>query len=479
MKKKKSTTRCSKHLYTLHFTLYTLLLSFAAALPILNAVAQTNTAPPEKPMPRILVSENKRFLMREDGTPFFYLADTAWELFHRLTDAETEDFLKTRAEQGFTALQIMILEEHDGLDVPSVRGETALIDRDPTRPNEAYFAHIDRIVKRANQLGLTMALLPTWGDKWNKKWGKGPEIFNPENARVYGKWLGIRYRDAGVIWVLGGDRPVENDTHRAIIRAMAEGLREGDQGRHLITFHPCGGQRSAQYFHNEPWLDFNMAQTGHNRNSPNYKFIATDYALDPTKPCLDAEPGYEEHVAGFNTANGFLGAHDARRAAYWAVFAGACGHTYGCHAVWQFWDVKRQPVNFPYRPWRDSLRLEGADTMRHLRALIERLPYFSRRPAQDMLHNDPPEEHRHIAVTSDGSRGQADATYILAYFPFADHEADLDTTALKTDATASWFDPRTGQTAGDPFPVPRAGSVKLRPPAHLSALDWVLVIESK
>ena len=78
-----------------------------------------------------------------------------------------------------------------------------------------------------SELGLVVGMLPTWGDKWNKKWGQGPEIFTPENARVYGEFLGRRYKDKPIVWILGGDRPVENDRHRAILRAMAEGLRAG------------------------------------------------------------------------------------------------------------------------------------------------------------------------------------------------------------------------------------------------------------
>ena len=119
------------------------------------------------------------------------------------------------------------------------------------------------------ELGLCIGMLPTWGDKWNKKWGQGPEIFTPENARAYGKFLGERYKDKPIVWILGGDRPIENDRHRAIIRALAEGLRAGDGGRHLITFHPMGGHGSADWLHEEPWLDFNMCQTGHGFNHEN------------------------------------------------------------------------------------------------------------------------------------------------------------------------------------------------------------------
>src|SRR5947207_2926782 len=82
-------------------------------------------------------------------------------------------------------------------------------------------------------------------------------------------WLGRRYADAPLIWILGGDRPIESDDHRAIIRAMAEGLREGDGGRHLMTFHTWGPHASAEYVHDEPWLDFHTCQSGHKRNREN------------------------------------------------------------------------------------------------------------------------------------------------------------------------------------------------------------------
>jgi len=436
-----------------------------------------NPTPREKP--RIVVSPNQRFLMREDGTPFFYLADTAWEMFHRLTFEEADAFMQLRAKQGFNVLQVMVLEEHDGLDVPSVSGHTALIERDPTRPNEPYFAHIDRVVARANELGLTIAMLPTWGDKWNKKWGKGPEIFTPENARMYGKWIAARYRNADIIWVLGGDRPVENDTHRAILRAMAEGVREGDGGRHLITFHPTGGQRSSQYFHSEPWLDFNMAQTGHGRNSTNYRVIEDDYKLTPTKPCLDGEPGYEAHPAGFNLANGHLNDFDARRAAWWAALSGAAGHTYGCHAIWQFYDERRDPVNFPAQTWREAQHLPGATQMRHVRTLLESLPYFTRRPAPEIIRNNPKEEHRRIVASTDATSGQSDGTYILVYVPYADIAPTLDLTPLKDSEIAGvWYNPRTGERL-NPFPVKRGSSENFCPPSRFSALDWVLILQTK
>ena len=157
-------------------------------------------------MERIQVSENRRFLVTESGKPFFWLGDTAWELFHRLSREEAYHYLENRRERGLNVIQAVALAEMDGLRAPNFYGETPLIDLDPSRPNEAYFTHVDTIVRMAAEKGLYIALLPTWGDKVIRMWGSGPEIFNPQNARAYGEYLGKRYKnDINVLWMLGGE----------------------------------------------------------------------------------------------------------------------------------------------------------------------------------------------------------------------------------------------------------------------------------
>ena len=356
----------------------------------------------------VRVSENHRFLIDGDGKPFFYLGDTAWELFHRLDRAEADLYLRDRAAKRFTVIQAVVLAEFGGLVEPNAYGHLPLADKDPKRPVEAYFEHVDFIVNRAEELraGRRGYSLPTWGDKWNKKWGQGPEIFTPENAHAFGKFLGRRYRDKPIIWILGGDRPVENERQGKIIRAMADGLGEGDGGRHLMTYHPMGGKSSADFFPDDPWLAFHMLQSGHNYDNPNYDRIAADYARKPIKPCLDGEPGYEDHPAGFKAANGYLDDYDARKAAYWALFAGACGHTYGCHDIWQFLGPGHPPVTAARTPWREAKSdLPAAGQMRHVRALLESRPVA--RPAcrtSRWLEVRPRSRHR--PCSGDSGRGR-------------------------------------------------------------------------
>ena len=166
---------------------------------------------------RLKVTENRRYLQYENSKPFFYLGDTAWELFHRLNREEATQYLTNRAGKGFTVIQAVVLAQLGGLTVPNPYNDLPLVNGDPAKPNEAYFRHVDFIVNKAEELGLYVGMLPTWGSHW----ALGKAAFNPANARQYGHFLGQRYKDKAIIWVLGGDRSITNDDERAIIDAMA------------------------------------------------------------------------------------------------------------------------------------------------------------------------------------------------------------------------------------------------------------------
>ncbi|MBI4892124.1 MAG: glycoside hydrolase family 140 protein [Acidobacteria bacterium] len=440
-----------------------------------------------QPLPRLKVSDNHRFLVTSGGRPFFYLGDTAWELFHRLTREDAATYLQLRANQGFTVIQAVALAEFDGLNAPNAYGHTPLLNQDPTRPDTRpgpdndYWDHVDWIVAKANSLGLYVGFLPTWGDKWNKKWGQGPEIFTPENAEIYGRWLGQRYKDAGIIWILGGDRPIESARHVDILRAMARGLAQGDGGAHLITFHPTGAQGSAGPLHGEAWLDFNMRQNGHGAEfTGRYDATLTDYQRTPPKPVLDAEPIYEGHPVAFKAADfGHSLAADARRPLYWDLFTGACGHTYGHHSVWQFWTPERKPVNNPLMPWQEAILSTGAAQMQHARHLLESRPFLTRIPDASILvtgrvptANPGAGRYRFVATRDEAG------SYALIYAP-AGRAFQVRMDAIRAArAKAWWFNPRTGQAT--PIGSFEAQGVReFTPPDPGEFLDWVLVLDDE
>ncbi len=220
-------------------------------------------------LPALEVSENKRFLVSAGGRPFFYLGDTTWELFHRLTREQAVQLIENRAARKFNVLQAVAIAELEGHTDLNPYGHVPFTELDVTRPavregpQNDYWDHVDFIVREANARGLYIGFLPTWGRFWRDKSETRTPLFTMETAEVYGEWLGRRYKEAALIWIVGGDRDIANDEHKEIIRAMAKGLRRGDGGAHLITFHPPGGRGSAEWFHDEPWLDFNMRQNGH------------------------------------------------------------------------------------------------------------------------------------------------------------------------------------------------------------------------
>lgn len=436
--------------------------------------------------PRIQVSENHRFLIRETGRPFFYMGDTAWELFHRLNREEAEQYLKDRAAKGFTVIQAVAIAELDGHTDPNPYGYLPLTDLDPARPavkegtDNDYWDHVDFIVNKANELGLTIGFLPTWGRYWHDKVKDSKPLFTPENAAIYGEWLGARYKDVDLIWILGGDRGIDNDEQKEIIRAMAHGLRKGDGGAHLITLHPPGANGSSTWFHDDDWLDFNMRQNGHQAEfTGRYNKTHADYERVPVKPVIDGEPIYEDHPVSFKPDEfGHSVAADVRRAFYWDVFGGACGHTYGHHSVWQMYDpAKRKPINRPLMSWAEAIQQPGAAQMQYGRRLIESRPFLTRVPDDSIIVADkvassmPGTGTRHFAATRDESGSYA-MIYAPVGRPFKVNMEKLSGSKVK----ATWFNPRDGsvQLIGE---FSNTGERVFTPPNPGELLDWALVLD--
>jgi len=446
------------------------------------------------------ISSNGRYIEKSDGTPFIWIGDTGWELFHRLDREDATEYLETRAKQGFTVIQAVVLAEQDGLRTPNPYGDLPLADLDPEKPNEKYFEHVDYIVNKANKLGLVVGMLPTWGDKvYSLNPGAGPVVFDKQNAEIYGRFLGKRYRDNEIVWILGGDRNVDSQEVLEIWRAMARGLSEGDDGNHLITFHPRGESSSSYWLHNEDWLDFNMYQSGHARKYNHvYRWAEADRNKYPVKPVLDGEPAYEDIPVRFwdycNWSNprripesfldvdgiivdpsyfeeGFFTVHDVRVHAYWNFLSGACGYTYGNNAVWQMFK-KGGPIAIPcLSDWRDALSHKGASQMIHLKILFEQYPFTDLVPDQSVIYGPVPGGREHIRAAQ-----SYDESWILVYLSVGQPVKVVMSKLSQGQVKAEWYDPRKGTTesAGE---FPNQGIRKFTPPTSGTGNDWVLILQ--
>ena len=432
-------------------------------------IAAAALAAQSKPLPRLRVSVDGHSFVKEGGEPFFYLGDTAWCLFTRPTHAEIDRYLTDRAAKGFTAIQGVFLI-WDGLNRPNPLGQTLFVNRNAAQINEGFFENADYIIDKAESLGLYVLILPQWAKTFL---GREPYLFDETTAYNYGKFIGARYRNKPVIWMLGGDRAGKGVEE--VTRAMANGLDDGGGGKQLVSYHPTGRQSSSMWFHNEPWLNFNSIQSGHASQNRNYELVSTDYRLQPAKPVIDAEAGYENITDGLRQAvPGIkrLEAWDVRRFGYLAVLAGAAGYAYGCGEVYEFWTPGMQQTRWMAGlPWQDSMQLPGASQMKHLRSLIESRPMLVRVPDQSLLVSDP------MATTDRMQAARAsDGSYALIYSASGRSiDVHLDSLSGKT-IQSWWYDPRTGAaTVAGKFP--KTATHEFKPPTSGENNDWVLVLD--
>ncbi len=422
-------------------------------------------------LPQLKIADNQRYIVTQDNKPFFWLGGTAWELIHRLNKEEIDLYLTDRAEKGFTVIQTVVLAESDGLNTPNAYGEKPLINNDPTSFNEKYFEVVDYVVERAENLGLYVALLPTWGDKFNKGWGVGPVIFTPDNAEIYGEMIARRYLSHNnIIWVLGGDRVPANTEQTEIIRAMARGIRKVD-AIHLITYHPAGGKNATDYFKGD-WLDLDMFQSGHSRHSKEYDYVLKSRKNKPLRPVINGEARYENIPDRFweEGKHGWLDAADVRESAYWSIMSGAAGYTYGTNDIWQMYDWTRTPVINARTDWKISLNLPGSAQMGYMKKLFESFPWQSMSYNPTLIKGRNPEDTSYIVAAIGNNK-----KFILAYTPVG-KTIEIDASGLETDTIQSyWFNPRSGtiKYIGE---FRKTADMKFEPWADGWGSDFLLII---
>ncbi len=415
-------------------------------------------------LPALRVSDNQRFLVTETGRPVFWLGDTAWELFHRLDREEAELYFEDRAAKGFNVIQAVALAELNGLTEPNRYGHLPLVDKDPARPAvqdgpaNDYWDFVDEVLDRAAVHGLYVGFLPTWGKYVTSSAfdGKVDGIFDVAKAEAYGRFLGERYRGrSNLIWILGGDKAPSTPEAVAIWRAMARGIALGVAGREdydavLMTYHTSGPGHVSDYLHEERWLDFTSAQSSHGDLVESWRFIEKHWNRSPIKPVIDLESSYPdalipaawlpEHLRAAHRSTQPSNDDHARRAAWWAVLAGAFGHTYGHNSIWQMYEPPRQPILGAKLTWREALDTPSARQMGWLRRLMESHPILERVPDQTLLVGDPGDGAAHRRAI----RGR---DYAMVYSPDgAPFTVRLGVIAGE-QVRAIWFNPRTGESA--------------------------------
>ena len=449
-------------------------------------------------MDRLRISGNGRYFVKPDGTPFTWLADTAWTVPARLKWDDVQHYMKTRREQGFTVLQMVVLDPEYNEEMRNPCGIRALNNGDILDPNEAYFSYVDWVLDQAEAYGFYVLLLPVWGELvvgWDWSGNDHPVYVKEENAFAYGKWLGARMSSRrNIVWCLGGDRmPVcRGVDYRPVWRQMAEGLSEGLTGKRLrydadreewrkllITYHACHEAETGEcstfsyWTPADQWISFTMLQSGHGLYKKNYELIeaerrpkslpqdvpgtlsedapgtlaqASSGAAELIYPVWDGEPAYEMMPTCWpvEDLNSFHGTYMVRKRAYWALLAGAFGHTYGHASVWCTATEKDKNVICRHT-WAEAIQSEGSKQMKILRDFMEAYPPAYCEPCQERLlrqaaAEDVLDEHEQAAVCTDPS-GQRQ---LLVYFAAETEEKIRLGDLFDGPVCGSWFNPADG-----------------------------------
>jgi hypothetical protein len=442
------------------------------------ALTATGLAAAE-PLQPVRVSDNGRYFVKADGTPFFWQADTAWGIFNHAAPADVDAYLDDRKAKGFNVIQgVVALWDYTRRSNPD--GELPFVNGDLGQINEAYYKNVDAILDKVEAHGMYMAMLPYWHKNAGDRLATNGI---PEKMQAYCKFLAQRYAKRNIFWILGGDSTAEGEAGQKIQRITdleAQGLIEGAKvagiDKIMISYHPTGRQSSSFWFHEKTWLDFNAIQSGHFIDTTDFRLVGNDYAKTPVKPTLDMEPGYENITDRLVSDPGArrIQAVDIRRSAYLDVFAGAAGLTYGQGEVYGFAVGGTVTTRWgTAMSWQEAMKLPASGQVQFLRRLIESRPTLERVPDQSLIAGD---VSTRAVERFEAMRG-ADGSYAFVYFPSGKTNVTINTGKLSGEKLVGWwYDPRTGEakqsdnfakTAAREFTTPSGGTND----------DWVLVLD--
>jgi len=412
------------------------------------------------------VSANNRYLVDQNGKPFFYNGDTAWKLFLKLDKKEVIDYLTDRKKKKFNVVQTILTGFEGEKNIYGVKPFVNAADFSSI--NTAYFDHVDWVLQQADALGLLIAVVPLWVGCCGEGYGGNGSVWRttfiekngPLKSKAFGEYVGKRFaKYKHVIWIIGGD----NDPHedRESINQLALGIKS-KAPHQLMTYHASSSHSSTDVWENASWLDVVMTYTYFrgayepwNNNQPDvYEVNFKEYAKRPIRPFFLGESTYEHEHGAWGSAV------QARKQAYWSVLSGGIGNAYGT-PNWNF------PSN-----WRTLLELPGGNSLRHYFDLFNSRPWYQIVPdpkSRIVIEGAGAYAKNDYAIAASDKNGK----FIIAYIPSGRSLKINTATLVGNTVKASWYNPRDGTTTviGE---YKNPGVLSLRTPDEN---DWVLIVD--
>lgn len=415
---------------------------------------------------KLKIGENNRFLVKEDGSPFVWIGETNW-FFAKLPPATIDRILDKRSEQGFTVMQVSCREKlYNGEGPGSI-----------DKPNEAWWEYLDAYITKCAERNMYVGLTLGW---WQVAMNNSAtDLYN------YGHWVGERYKEHNnIVWLTLGEsgghlrkKTIPDEKLNALVR----GIRTGDTGKKLLTVH-ADFKRGTSISNDAELCDFNNWQTSQwcclddlpRKDSLSltvWEAITYDYNKlynGKPKPTIDSEAWYENNK-DFCGANAF----NIRRRAYFTIFAGAFGHSYGAGGIWDGLSAKDTCSGSA----SDAIDYHGARDMGYISEFLHKLGdnFLSLRPNQSVIvtgNSDNYDTHIQAAISADKSFA---LIYSASDAPYTVDKAKLS----HSSRVYSWYNPRTNtfQKANKLQSLGKSKTPTFDPPGELGAgNDWILII---
>jgi hypothetical protein len=424
----------------------------------------------------VQLSRDRRSLAHADGTPFFWLADTAWNGALLATPEEWDFYIRERVRQKFTAVQWVATQWRAAPEGDREK-QLAFTGLEKIAVNPAFFQRLDAKIDALNRAGLLSAPVMLWAIGGGSNPKVNPGFSLPEDqAILLARYMVARWGANPVVWILAGDgdyRGPKADHWKRIGRAVF-----GEQPHAPVVLHPGGMHWILEDFREEKWLDILGYQSGHGDDDKTLRWmfagpLTSDWKKEPPRPFINLEPPYENHIAYQSKTR--ISPLTVRRAIYWTLLnAPTAGVTYGGHGVWGWDDGTKPPVDHPSTgvplPWKKALVMPAAEQMAHIARLFTSLEFWRLRPAPEMLVTQPGQQApaRFIAAA------RAEAGDLAVMYVPEDRTVEVRFQSLPSSLDASWFSPRTGERS-PVVAVVNADSVQFATP---SEGDWLLVLKS-
>ena len=415
------------------------------------------------------ISPSKRYMVYGDGTPFFWLGDTHWQMpdYERDDDCNYGDrcgsqfrhAVRDRLQKGFTVYQTY---PDAGVNDGGGNVHVANWWSTPfTQLNPAAFRqYFDPKMQYLADNGLVVAL------------GCGVHNQTTDAVGLAGlkqlaKYMVARYGSYPLVWITAQEVEI-TASELAIWKEVAITLDANDGYKHPLTGHMWGNNF---VWGTETWHSWFAVQGGHGatRTYRPQSFYKGFWDYVPTQPFLEAESKYEDVECG-----GLNDAIDERVVAYKSMQTGSLGFTYGVSGVWAMkWDIGVPGWDtFSYYPWYVGLDAPGSTYMKYLKQFYTAFAWEQLVPrfGDNAWCSFSNPEASILSSTADAAR------YVVYFYGAGTATGSLKNMNGSLTYNARWFDPRTGRNMLISNTIRSAGG-NWTIPSKPDVNDWLLLVE--